>query len=166
MQPAGDAVSVRWLVPSTSLPRGLPPVALVLRDPSDGGGVLVGVYAGAPLREGHKAVGVDESLVAVVGSAVCINGGDAQKAAQSVEDVLDRLLPYAKDQAKAKDVLTGGPARAAIGAYAVVESEHPLGGRRPQTPFANLLRAGRDLAPALGLEGELMTARSVATAAE
>ncbi len=160
----GDAVSVRWLVPAAALPRGLPPLALVLRPPP-ASGVLVGVYAGAPLREGHKNVGVDDSLVAVVGAAVCATG-EAESAAAGVEAALDQLLPFAKEQTRAREVLAGGAARAALAPWKVVDSEHGLGGRRPQTPYANLLRAGRDLVPALGPEGELMAARAVAAAAE
>ncbi|HEY4220638.1 MAG TPA: hypothetical protein VGO62_04830, partial [Myxococcota bacterium] len=150
---AGEATSVRWLVPIISLPRGMPPLALVLR--ANNSAVLVGVYAGAPLREGQKATGVDESLVAVVASSTA--------PANEIDDVLDRLLPFAKQHVKAQDTVK---ASAALPSYSVVESEHPLGGRRPQTPYANLLRAGRDLAPALGLDGEIITARAVASVAE
>lgn len=175
VQPAGDVACVRWLVPSSSLPRGMPPVALVLRDSSGGGpgaasAVLVGVYAGAPLKEGHSsskkgAGGLDESLVVVTAAAVC-KLGEADACAAMVEDVLDRLLPFAKDTRKAHDVLAGGASRSAMPLWVVVDSEHPLEGRRPQTAFANFLRAGRDLVPGLGIEGELLAAKSVATEAE
>jgi hypothetical protein len=166
VQLAGDAAVVRWLVPAASLPRGLAPVSLVLAPPTEaGGGILVGVYSGAPLREGHKNVGVDDTLVAVVAATTCA-AGKAAAAAAEVEAALERLLPFAKEQLKARDALVGGPARTALPRWAVVESEHPLMGRRPQTPFANLLRAGRDLVPGLGVEGELMAARSVVTVAE
>lgn len=173
VQPAGDVACVRWLLPSSSLPRGMPPVALVLREntltPGSANGVLVGVYAGAPLKEGHAsskkgAGGLDESLVVVTAAAACKHG-EADACAVMVEDVLDRLLPFAKDTRKAHDVLAGGAARPAMPLWVVVDSEHPLEGRRPQTAFANFLRAGRDLVPGLGIEGELLAARSVATEA-
>jgi hypothetical protein len=169
VQLAGDAAVVRWLVPSSSLPRGLPPMSLVLRPPegvpSVGGAVLIGVYGGAPLKEGHKAAGVDEGLVAIVAATTCpLDTSEA--AAASVEGVLDHLLPFAKEQLKARDVVTGVPARAALPQWVVVDSEHPLRGRRPMTPFSNLLRAGRDLVPGLGVEGELLAARSVASVVE
>lgn len=163
---AGDAAIVRWLLPAASLPRGLPPVGLLLRAPSDvGGGILFGLYAGAPLKEGHKNAGVDESLVALVAGTVCAEG-KSEAAAASVEAALDALLPFAKSHVKARDVIVGANARAALPQWSVVESEHPVMGRRPQTPFANLLRAGRDLVPGLGVDGELVAAKAVVAVAE
>lgn len=163
---AGDAAIVRWLVPASSLPRGLPPVGLILREPSDnGGGILFGLYGGAPLKEGQKNARVDESLVAIVAGTVCPEGR-SEAAAASVEAALDALLPFAKQKVKSRDVITGVNARAALPQWAVVESEHPVLGRRPQTSFANLLRAGRDLVPGLGVEGELVAARAVVAVAE
>lgn len=167
VQPAGDVAAVRWLVPFVSLPRGMPPVSLVLRpgEASVGGGVLVGIYAGAPLKEGHKGAGLDENLVVVAAAAVCKHG-EADACAAAIGEVLDRLLPFAKDSRKAHDALVGGAARAALPQWVVVDSEHPLEGRRPQTAFTNLLRAGRDLVPGMGIEGELLAAKSVAVLAE
>ena len=166
VQPVGDAVAVRWLLPALALPRGMPPVSLVLLPPGDGAGslgsgVLIGIYTGAPLKEGHKGAGLDESVVAVVAAGLC-KVGEAAPCAQAIADLLDRLLPFAKPSRIAHDVLAGGAARAALPQWVVVDSEHPLHGRRPQTAFSNLLRAGRDLIPGLGVEGELLAAQSVA----
>ena len=52
------------------------------------------------------------------------------------------------------------------GGFVVKDSEHALGGRRPRTAWANLVRAGRDLAPAWGIDGELVAARSVVAVVE
>jgi hypothetical protein len=75
-------------------------------------------------------------------------------------------MPFSRDVARARDLVIGDAARAVLPQWQVVESEHPLGGRRPMTPFSNLLRAGRDLVPAFGLDGELAAARAVVAAAE
>lgn len=162
VQPSGDAAVIRWLVPSAVLPRGLAPVSLVLRPE---GAVLIGIYEGAPLREGHKAVGVDDSMVALVAATTCAVG-QADAAAAAVEATLDALLPFARASVRVSDRLVGDVARSALQTWTVVKSEHPLHGRRPQTPYRNLLRAGRDLVPAFGPEGELIAARAVASCAE
>ncbi|MBI1948335.1 MAG: hypothetical protein HYS27_21790 [Deltaproteobacteria bacterium] len=162
--PAGDAAAARWLLPIAALPRGMPPVLLTLRAPP-ARGVLVGVFAGAPLKQGHKTTGLDDTSVAVVAGTVCEAGG-AERAAQDVSFLLDRLMPFARDLARTRDLVFGPAARAALPHWNVVDSEHLLGGRRPMTPFANLLRAGRDLAPGFGIDGEIAAARAVAAAAE
>lgn len=162
--PAGDAAAARWLLPIAALPRGMPPLLLTLRPPP-AHGVLLGLYAGAPLKEGHKTTGLDETSVAVVAGAWC-EAGASERTAQELDAWLDRLMPFARDVARTRDLVVGEPARAALSPWQVVDSEHLLGGRRPMTPYANLLRAGRDLVPALGVDGELTAARAVVAAAE
>lgn len=166
VQLSGDAAAVRWLIPGTALPRGMPPMGLVLRTPTETcSAVLVGIYAGAPLPDAAKGGAASDGALVVVAGAVC-SAGKAAEAATEVEAALDHLLPFARGQALARDVLVGGAAQAPLPQWTVVDSEHPLLGRRPQTPFANLLRAGRDLVPGLGVDGELVGARAVAARAE
>lgn len=162
--PAGEAAAARWLLPLAALPRGLPPLLLGLRPPPVGG-VLCGLYAGAPLREGHKTTGLDDTCVAVVAGAAC-EAGASERTAQDLNGWLDRLLPFARDVARTRDLVVGEAARAALSQWKVDDTEHLLGGRRPMTPYANLLRAGRDLVPGLGVDGELAAARAVVAAAE
>lgn len=148
---SGAATSVRWLLPVRVLPRGLPPVFLILGN--DGAPpVLVGLYPGAPSTETGRASHIDEHLLCVVATA-------PGKDPTPIEDALERVLPFASSSARAKDVVD---ATAANGLFDIKESEHILGGRRPRTAFANLIRAGRDLAPAWGIDGEVVAARSVA----
>lgn len=162
--PGADAAAARWLVPIGALPRGMPPVFLVLRPPP-AHAVLVGVFAGASLKQGHKTTGIDDTSVAVVAATACASAA-AEQTAQEVSFLLDRLMPFARDLARTRDLVFGATARAVLQSWQVVESEHLLGGRRPMTPYANLLRAGRDLVPGLGIDGELAAARAVASAAE
>ena len=152
---AGAATSVRWLLPVRVLPRGLPPVLLVLG--SDGAPpVLVGLYPGAPSTESGRGSHLDEHLLCVVATA-------PGKDPAPIEAALERLLPFASSAVRAKDVVD---ASAVHGHYDIKASEHILGGRRPRTAFANLFRAGRDLAPAWGTDGEIVAARSVAALVE
>lgn len=155
----GGATSVRWLLPASALPQGMPPLALVLDAGSDDAEptpVLVGLYAGAPLPDATKGAAPAEDGVAVVATAVT-------KDSTRVEQVLKRLMPFAHTMARATDVVD---AAAVAGHYDVKDSEHPLQGRRPRTPYKNLFRAGRDLAPAWGLDGELAASKSVASLIE
>ena len=162
--PGADAAAARWLVPLAALPRGMPPALLGLRAaPAEG--ALVGLYAGAPLREGHKTTGLDETCVVVVAGTRCETGA-SERAAQELDAWLAHLMPFARDVSRARDLVVGDAARAALSHWRVADTEHPLGGRRPMTPFANLLRAGRDLAPTLGVDGEVAAARAVVAAAE
>lgn len=147
---AGGTTSVRWLLPARVLPRGMPPVLLVL----DGEGntpVLVMLGQGAPTAETGKGSHIDEQLVYVVATAPTKDGS-------VIETVLDRLLPFARAAARATDIVD---VSALCAHYEPKDSEHVLGGRRPRTPWKNLVRAGRDLAPAWGTDGEFVAARSV-----
>ena len=151
----GGAISVRWLLPISALPKGLPPVALVLG--ADGiPPVLIGLYQGAPLSDIGKDSHLSDDTIAVVGTAIV-------KDSSLVDAALRRVLPFAHGKARATDVVDAG---AVCGHYDVKDSEHPLEGRRPRTALKNLFRAGRDLAPAWGMDGELAAARSVAALIE
>jgi hypothetical protein len=163
VQPAGDAAIVRWLVPVASLPRGLPPLSLVVAATPSGAPGLMGVFAGlAPRDKG----GVDDSVVAVVLAATCaLDEGEA--AASALEQRLDDLFPFARDAVRAADRIVGPDARAALPRWVTIDGgQHLLNGRRPSTAFANLVRAGRDLVPTLGIDGELAAARSVVAVAQ
>ncbi len=148
---AGGATSVRWLLPVRVLPRGLPPVFVILG--TDGAPpVLVGLYPGSPSTETGKGSHLDEQLLCIVATA-------AGKDPAPIEAALERVLPFANGATRAKDIVDASDV---CGHYDIKDSEHALGGRRPRTAFKNLVRAGRDLAPAWGLDGELVAARSVA----
>ena len=163
VEAVADGVSVRWLLPARVLPRGLAPMSLVLREPP-ARPMLVGVYAGAALVEARGSV-LDEAKVCVVASTHC-GGASTQAAAAAVEDQLDSLLPFARGQVAAKDELSGAGVASALCGFVVRQAEHPLFGRRPRLPLDNIFRAGRDLAPAFGVDGELVAARSVASLVE
>lgn len=146
---AGKTTSVRWLLPVRLLPRGMPPLLLLLGTPPSPP-ILVGLFAGAPLPDTNKSH-IDEQLLCVVATA-------ATDDAAAVEERLSALIPFAKEHARSRDVVD---AFAVHARFVVKDSEHALHGRRPRTPVKNLVRAGRDLGPAFGIDGELAAARGV-----
>jgi hypothetical protein len=148
---AAHATSVRWLVPMRVLPRGLPPLLLKLE--AQAAPFLCGLYMGLPLGDRSH---VDEQLIAVVASAF-----DAD--AEGLRARLAQLLPFAESAVRHHDVVD---ASAVFTHYRVVASEHALGGRRPRTALKNVVRAGRDLAPVFGVDGELVAARAVVALVE
>ena len=115
-----------------------------------------------PNKVGGRRVTDDSDLVAAVIAHWSRHEAD-EATADALERRLERLFPFARDHVVARDRSVGMDAWCALPTYQVSKSsEHPLGGRRPHTGFSNLFRAGRDLAPRLGLAGELAAARSVA----
>jgi hypothetical protein len=151
----GKSTSVRWLVPVRLLPRGMPPLLLLLGQDGDPP-ALISLSAGASLDGGGKGSHLDEQLLALVATSPTDD-------AAWLEGQLKRLLPFTRDQVRAHDVVDASPVHAA---FKVKDSEHALHGRRPRTPFANLVRAGRDLCPAFGVDGELVAARAVVSIVE
>ncbi len=164
-----EAIVVRWLVHVSAVPRGMPPLLLALPQDPAGTAVLVGTFAGLPPKEGNKTAAVDDPLVAVVAMTLCQVGPvqDAERAAELLDQRLGELMPFARQHIKATDRLCGPQAQGIHPLYAaVLKPEHILLGRRPGTGFVNVFRAGRDLAPPLGVDGELVAAKSVAASVQ
>jgi hypothetical protein len=150
----GSATSVRWLLPVRALPRGMPPTLLVLAE--GGPPVLVALYAGTLASDVGKSTVLDDQLICLVATATTPDD-------RVITATLQRLVPFADDAIRARDVVD---ARGFHGPLTVKDPQHHLAGRRPRTPFSNLVRAGRDLAPAFGVDGELVSARSVVALVE
>ncbi len=151
----GKTTSVRWLLPVRVLPRGMPPLLLLLGQ-APHPPVLIGLSGGAPLGDAGKGSHLDEQLLCLVATAPTDDAG-------FIEERLTALLPFAREHVRTRDVVD---ASGVHGSLVVKDSEHPLGGRRPRTAWKNLVRAGRDLAPAFGIDGELVAARSVVAVVE
>lgn len=160
----GDAAIVRWLMPRSVLPRGITPRSLVLSEDASLPTAVLSIYDRLPPAPDAKKR--NDDVVAVVLSARC-EEGRSHELAHALEARLEALMPYAKKRCEARDLITGDAARQAMPAYRSPDpSQHSLGGRRPHTGYGNLFRAGRDLVPALGVDGELAAARSVAAAVQ
>lgn len=160
----GAAAVVRWLMRRDLLPRGITPRSLVLSDDDALPTSVLSVYEHLPAARDAKKR--DDDVVAVVMSARCAGIG-SHELAHRLEARLEELMPYAKMRCEARDHITDDAARQAMPSYrAPSEPQHLLGGRRPHTAYPNLFRAGRDLAPVLGVDGELASARAVAGAVQ
>ena len=160
--PARAILAVHWVLPEPVLPRGLG--ELVLADDGEGPAPIL-LQVGPARRAEARA---DEpSLRLVTAAAVAppdVEPGRIRGPAEELERAMERLLPFARAKVVARSLpqldaptprpghllhpLLPRPARAGWDAL----------GMPQDTPWPTLLRAGREVCPGLGLEGELLAA--------
>lgn len=156
--------SVNWVVPVDALPRGMGELLLVETEDVELKPLMIQVH---PARTpGGKE---DESLrVICAGAFVPASVRDLgeehmQALAQRIDAQLDALMPFSKD----KRVLRSAPYLDAGGVRGSRLMPHPLysfeaeaflgvTGLKQRTPAKNILLAGREVLPGLGLEGEFL----------
>jgi phytoene dehydrogenase-like protein len=156
--------SVNWVVPVDTLPRGMGELLLVETDDPELNPLLIQVH---PARTpGGKD---DESLRVVcagafVPTSVRELGEDHMKVlAKRIDDQLDALMPFTRE----KRVMSSAPYLDAGEVRGSRLMPHPLysfeaeaflgvTGLKQRTPAKNLLLAGREVLPGLGLEGEFL----------
>jgi hypothetical protein len=150
------------VLPTSALPEGLG--ELILSDDAQGLGACL-VQVGPARRQEARG---DEPGVRLV-TAAAVVPADVERSrveghAARVEEALERLLPFARAQRLARSVPQLDAPRRAPGLLL-----HPLWpkppkaawealGLPPATPWPPLVRAGREVCPGLGLEGELLAA--------
>lgn len=164
--PTHAVLSVHWVLPESALPKGLG--ELILADDVQGVGALL-VQVGPVRRPEARA---DEAgLRLVTAGAVFppdVETGAVQAHAARLEEALERLLPFARAQLLGRSI----PQLDAPGRTPGLLL-HPLWPRAPKaaweamglkasTPWPTLVRAGREVCPGLGLEGELLAALGAA----
>ena len=158
-----EAAVVRWLVPKDALPRGMPRQSLHVLE-GDGAieSVLVGVYDNLKSADPQqkKTSAIAKRFAVVVAQSPCKKGRGPHTAVE-LEVFLDQCLPFAKDRVVTQDVFDGKKGPPICPGYELNTQASPFMGREVQTKIKNLLRAGRDLAPGLGINGELHTAYAV-----
>jgi phytoene dehydrogenase-like protein len=156
-------LAVHWVLPASALPQGLGELILGGEDGQGLSAYLVQV--GPARRQDGRAEEAGLRLVTL--SAVVPPDTDAPAVsahAARLEGALERLLPFARAQLVARSVPQLDAPRRAPGLLL-----HPLWlrpekaawealGLTPTTPWPPLLRAGREVCPGLGLEGELLAA--------
>ncbi|WP_224367222.1 phytoene desaturase family protein [Hyalangium versicolor] len=156
--------SVNWVVPVDALPRGMGELLLVETEDAELKPLLIQVH---PARmPGGKE---DESLrIVCAGAFVPASVRDLgeehmQALAQRIDAQLDTLMPFTRD----KRVLRSAPYLDAGGVRGSRLMPHPLytfeseaflgvTGLKQRTPAKNILLAGREVLPGLGLEGEFL----------
>jgi hypothetical protein len=155
-------LAVHWVLPTSALPEGLG--ELVLADDAQGVGACL-VQVGPARRP--DARGEEAGVRLVTAAAVVpadVERGLVEGHAGRIEEALERLLPFARAQQLGRSVPQLDAPRRAPGLLL-----HPLWPRPPRaaweglglpptTPWPPLVRAGREVCPGLGLEGELLAA--------
>jgi hypothetical protein len=161
--------TVNWVVPESALPRGLGELALVDTGDQELGPLLVQVHvartAGGPNKESKEAEGL---RVVCVGAFVPASYRDLgeehlQGVANRIDEHLDWLMPFTAQHRllrSAPYLDAGGVRGSRLMPHPLYsfESEAFLGvtGLSQRTPAKNILLAGREVLPGLGLEGELL----------
>jgi hypothetical protein len=155
-------LSVHWVLPEEALPRGMG--ELVLAD--DVGGIGLCLLQIAPARRAEARTD-EPSLRLVTASAVVPPGTEVEQArghAARIEQAMDRHLPFALARALARSIpqLDAPSPRPGLLLHPLFARParspwDPLG-VEPTTPWPTLLRAGREVCPGLGVEGELLAA--------
>ncbi|HEY7725015.1 MAG TPA: phytoene dehydrogenase, partial [Anaeromyxobacteraceae bacterium] len=182
VRPRRQLFAVNWVVRAGGLPPGLGELALSVAAPGaegPAGGILLQV--GAARRAGGGAP--DDSVRVLTAAAFFPEeprgegaGAAAAAAAQAaaMRGALSELLPFLDRQV----VLESVPAQAApsgrrgsrLAVHPLLEVAAPgalgVAGLPVESPWPNLLFAGREVVPGLGLEGEFHAGLAAAEAAE
>lgn len=162
--------AVNWVVPVADLPRGLGELVLVDTQSEELGPLLVqqhparvmGGKDGRELKE-REDMRVVCAAAFVPASARELGEEHLQGLAQRIDEHLDALMPFTKE----RRVLRSAPYLDAGGVRGSRLMPHPLyafeseaflgvTGLKQRTPAKNVVLAGREVLPGLGLEGELI----------
>jgi phytoene dehydrogenase-like protein len=155
--------AVNWVVPERALPRGLGELALVATGDAELGALLLQVL---PARRAGEEVASTRVVCAgafVPASARELGEEHLAALAARVEAQLDTLMPFTAGHRLHRSVvaLDAGSVRAGRllpHPLFALEGDAALGvgGLKQRTPLKNLLLAGREVLPGLGLEGEVL----------
>jgi hypothetical protein len=156
--------TVNWVLPEAVLPRGMG--ELLLLDPQDSelGPLLV------QLHPARTTEGKDNPAFRVVcaggfvpSSVRDLGEGYLQSLALRIDAYLEALMPFTRDKRRLRSApyLDAGAVRGSRlmpHPHYTFDSEAVLGvtGLKQHTPTKNVLLAGREVLPGLGLEGELL----------
>jgi phytoene dehydrogenase-like protein len=157
--------SVNWVVPEAALPRGLGELALVDTQDPELGPLLVQQHPARAPGGGKDLEGVRVVCAgAFVPASAREEGEEHLKAlAARIDEHLDRLMPFTKNHRALRSVPyldAGGVRGSRLMPHPLYsfETEAFLGvtGLKQRTPAKNVILAGREVLPGLGLEGELL----------
>ncbi|WP_257455952.1 NAD(P)-binding protein [Archangium lipolyticum] len=156
--------AVNWVLPEAVLPRGMGELVLVDTEDAELGPLLVQQHP-ARTHEGKE----DPSLRVVCAGAFVptsvrdLGEGYLQSLAMRIDAHLDGLMPFSKDKriVRSAPYLDAGAVRGSRlmpHPHYTFDTEVKLGvtGLKQHTPTKNLLLAGREVLPGLGLEGEFL----------
>ncbi len=156
--------SVNWVVPVEALPRGMGELLLVETEDVELKPLLVQVHpARTPGGKEDEALRVVCAGAFVPASVRELGEEHMQALSQRIDAQLDALMPFTQ----ARRVLRSAPYLDAGGVRGSRLMPHPLytfeaeaflgvTGLKQRTPAKNIVLAGREVLPGLGLEGELL----------
>jgi len=147
-------VILRWLLPRRQVPHILPPLSfLVPRGNGAPKATILGQFW--PNQKQYP-----DTVLLVFAALFNRHDNDCL---QKSRQIMEQLLPFAKGHALLSDNFTGAKANLAWPRLMNLSTKaNHFGGRPMSTPFRNVLRAGRDLAPDLGIHGEFATGLALA----
>ncbi|WP_342381117.1 desaturase [Myxococcus stipitatus] len=161
--------TVNWVVPETALPRGMGELSLVDTQDAELGSMLIQLHPVRTTASGGKESKDMEGLrvvcagVFVPATARELGDEHLQTLASRIDAQLDAVMPFTAQHRLLRSV----PYLDASGSRGTRLMPHPLysfeseavlgvTGLTQRTPVKNLLLAGREVLPGLGLEGELL----------
>ena len=162
--------AVNWVLPEAVLPRGMGELLLMDTQDPELGPLLVQQHpARTPDGKEDPSMRVVCAGGFVPASVRDLGEGYLQSLAMRIDAHLDALMPFTKDKRllRSAPYLDAGAVRGSRlmpHPHYVFDSEAVLGitGLKQHTPTKNLLLAGREVLPGLGLEGEFLAgARAV-----
>jgi hypothetical protein len=166
--PSGHTYILRMLLPRTALSKALPPITTSFWNESGAHHqAVLGVFNPWKKPSLHQSFDTQlESERAIAVLAMWTDAPNVQDTHKALEEHVNRLLPFALESCIHKDLIRGDEANFIWPQF--VSSGKNLNafmGRSLHTPIANVLRAGRDVAPALGVDGEITVALAATKAA-
>jgi phytoene dehydrogenase-like protein len=162
--------SVNWVVPADALPRGMGELLLVESQDVELRPLLIQVHpARTPGGKEEEGLRVVCAGALVPASVRDLGEEHMQVLAQRIDAELDALMPFTRD----KRVLRSAPYLDAGGVRGSRLMPHPLytfeaeaflgvTGLKQRTPVKNIVLAGREVLPGLGLEGEFLAGQRAA----
>jgi hypothetical protein len=160
-------VVLRKLVPLSAFPEPFPAYGIfVPNEKNHWPSAHYGVYQPLPTELIDRALsGVPPSDYSAVVLATHSPTNDPAKAKREAEDLFKRVFPFLVEATLAQDILVEEEAHAAYPHFvSPTDNCSLLQGRSIFTPAPNLFRAGRDVAPTLGIDGEIAIAFSLVSA--
>ncbi|QRK07877.1 desaturase [Archangium violaceum] len=156
--------AVNWVVPEAVLPRGMGELLLLDTEDAELGPLLVQQH---PARTAEDKDAPSLRVVCAGGfvpaSVRDLGEGYLQSLAMRIDAHLEALMPFTKNKRllRSAPYLDAGAVRGSRlmpHPHYVFDSEAVLGvtGLKQHTPSKNLLLAGREVLPGLGLEGEFL----------
>ncbi len=157
-------VGVTWLVKRGGIPPGLGERALVsgVSDGPGQGPMLLCVTRDPLYAESRKP----NAALVVLSACVVAAPSDVTAAVAAAEQRLEALFPFTRAHLVERRASGDKDAPAPVPLYEGPADVWMLGGRGTDGGLKALFRAGRDVAPALGLEGELWAGHAVAQRVE